>query len=51
MLCVDFLPLLYSVRPSPFCSFTTYVMLQALLAKPLSLLRLWDLVVYWLRSR
>lgn len=36
--------------PLPLCSFTTYVMLQALLAKPLSLLRLWGLVVFWLRS-
>lgn len=35
----------------PCCSFTTYVMLQALLAKPLSLLRLWGLVLYWLRWR
>lgn len=35
----------------PCRSFTTYVMLQALLAKPLSLLRLWGLVLFWLRSR
>lgn len=38
--------------PAPLpCSFTTYVMLQAFLAKPLSLLRLWGLLFYWLRTR
>ncbi|KAI7841239.1 hypothetical protein COHA_005076 [Chlorella ohadii] len=45
------LTVLGTAAPQTAIFFTTYVMLQALLAKPLSLLRLWDLVVYWLRSR
>ncbi|KAL4447960.1 hypothetical protein ABPG75_005179 [Micractinium tetrahymenae] len=40
-----------TAAPQTALFFTTYLMLQALLAKPLSLLRLPGLVVFWLRHR
>ena len=36
---------------SSTCSFLTYLMLQALLSKPLNLLRPWGLLMFWLRTR
>lgn len=40
-----------TAAPQTAIFFTTYIMLQALLAKPLSLLRLFGLVMFWLRTR